>query len=229
MSFFWPFSKPLNPVAEAYYSGRKLARPARHIPVESLRFVVIDAETSGFDPEKDRILSLAAVEIVGGQMNLASFRSWIVYQSCPTLNPAISIHGITPAQTASGEPEEKVLDEFLQFTRGAILVGHHISFDAAMIDQAMQRYFKVGLYNSMVDTAMLAMRELEAFRKTGYANQRPPALEEVCSHCGVPMLERHTAEGDVFTTGELFMLLCARRRKRINRPLEWRDLPWTRP
>ena len=40
-----------------------------------------------------------------------------------------------------------------------------------------------------------------------------------------PSLNAMFAEGDVFTTAELFLLLCARRRKRVGRDLEWRDIP----
>jgi len=227
--FSWFSSRRPHPVAGAYLAGRKQSRPSRKAAASSLRFVVLDAETSGFDAENDRILSLAAVEIQGERMSMSALRSWFVFQSRACVNPAITIHGITPADTARGEPEEKVMDEFLQYIQSAVLVGHHISFDVAMINKALKRHFGIQLHNPVIDTAVLAMRELEAYRKTGYANQRPPSLEEICTHCGVPMLERHTAEGDAFTTGELFLLLGARRRKRLGRSLEWRDLPWSRP
>lgn len=225
----WTFRKPLHPVAEAYREGRAEASPKMRTPVEDLRIVVIDAETTGLDPSRDRILSLAAAPLSGGTLPMTALRSWLIYQPWAALNDAVAVHGITPAQTARGEPEEKVLFEFLDLIRGAVLVGHHIGFDAAILDQALARHYGTRLYNPLVDTAALAMAELEAFRKTGYANQRPPGLEEVCSHCGLPMMERHTAEGDAFTTAELFLLLCARRRRRLGRGLEWRDLPSQRP
>lgn len=221
----WFFKRNRHPVAEAYLEGKREAKPAAKRPLEELRIVVIDAETTGLDVSRDRILSLAAAEVGRGGLRVNSLRNWIVYQASAGVNSAVAVHGITPAQTAAGEPEEKVMKEFLEMLRGAVVVGHHIGFDATMIDQALRKHFGVGLHNKLVDTAALAMRELEAFRRTGYANQRPPGLEEVCSLCGIPMMERHTAEGDVFTTAELFMFLCARRRRRLGRPLTFADLP----
>lgn len=222
----WPFSKkPIDPLVAQYRSGRSQSRPARRTPVDQLRFIVLDAETTGLVVGQDRILSVATAELRQGRMYLSTMGSWLVYQSRAEANDAATIHGITPADTAGGEPERKVLEELLPVLTGAVIVGHHIGFDAMMLDTAMRRHFGTGLSNSLVDTALLAMGEFEAFRRTGYANQRPPALDELCAHCGIHMMERHTAEGDVFTTSELFLLMLARRRKRLGRALEWRDLP----
>jgi DNA polymerase-3 subunit epsilon len=222
----WPFrKKAVDPVVEEYLAGRSRAKPGSRTPIDSLKLVVLDAETTGLVVDHDKILSLAAAEVEGGRMHLARMRSWLVYQSKACANDAVAVHGITPAETARGDPERQVIGEVMRLLSGAVLVGHHIGFDAAVIDVAMRKHFKTRLYNPMIDTALLAMGELEAFRRTGYANQRPPGLEELCAHCGIPMMERHTAEGDVFTTTELFLVLCARRRKRMGRPIEWRDMP----
>lgn len=224
----WPFTKTTKPEALPYLEGRGRARPSRKDPVSGLKIVVLDTETTGFHIERDRILSVAVARIENWSLSLESMRTWIVRQTALQLNDAVAIHGITPSQSAAGVPEGEVVRELAPVFSGAVLVGHHISFDVAMLNQAFRGYLGTGLYNYAVDTATLAMAELEAFRKTGYANQRPPGLEEICTHCGIPMMERHTAEGDVFTTAELFLLLCARRRKRLGRPLEWRDLPSVR-
>ncbi|MGH8021321.1 MAG: hypothetical protein ACREIA_24175 [Opitutaceae bacterium] len=86
------------------------------------------------------------------------------------------------------------------------------------------RISRTGLRNPLVDTARLAMAELEAFRKTAYPGQRPPSLDEVCSSLGLPMHDRHTASGDTFTTAQVFLLLAARARRRLGRPLRLKDL-----
>ena len=224
----WPFRKVLTDDAESYVAGKSLAKPSRRGPVEGIRLVVVDTETTGLDTTRDRILSVAVASIDHWSLGMASMRTWIVKQEGVLLNEAMAIHGITPAQSAAGVPEVEVTRALGRFMSGTVLVGHHVGFDATMLDQVFRRHLGVKLYNPMIDTAALAMAELEAFRRTGYANQRPPGLEEVCANCGIPMMERHTAEGDVFTTAELFLLLCARRRKRLGRPLEWRDLPWVK-
>lgn len=189
-----------------------------------LRFISLDAETTGFDPLKDRLLSIGTVPIQGGRIDVAGRRSWLVQQTDAPNNEAVKIHGISPAASEKGVPEAKVLRELLVELTGAIVVGHHIGFDAAMIGAALQRHFGARLRNPLIDTALLATRHLDSFHKTGYANQRPPGLDEVCTHAGLPIIGRHTASGDAFTTAQLFLWMCGRRRVRLGRELTAADL-----
>ena len=193
-------------------------------PINTLKFVALDAETSGFDTEKDHLLSIGIVPILGGRMEVPARRNWLVRQSKTPNNDAVKIHGIAPGESAEGTPEVQVLTELLPLLAGAVIVGHHIGFDAAIIGAAMKRHFGIKLRNRLIDTAMLSMRHIDAFHKTGYVNQRPPSLDEVCQHAGLPVIGRHTASGDAFTTGQLFLWLCSRRRVRMGRELPAGDL-----
>jgi DNA polymerase-3 subunit epsilon len=222
------FRRPLSPVAEAYRQNTR-RRVDRRTPWPDLTFIVLDAETSGFTVGRDRLLALALLEVRGGRLSLAGRASWIVRQPGAAVNAAVAVHGILPNDTAEGTPEADVLAQLLPRLKGSVLVGHHVGFDAAMLDEALRRHLHVRLRNPMVDTAHLAMREIDAFRKTGYKNQRPPTLDELCAHTGLPAIARHTAEGDAFTTAELFLLLCARARRRLRRELRAGDIPWFRP
>jgi DNA polymerase III subunit epsilon len=219
------FQKPVSPLMHPYLAASKSGLPGK-TPLQGMRFVIIDTETSGLNVETDRILSIALFEVIDGQIDLAQSRKWIVFQPVNAPTAATAIHGILPSETRKGIPEHQLLEELIPLLTGAIVVGHHISFDAAMINEAMMRHFKTKFSNRIIDTAMMAMHELVAFRKTGYANQRPPSLDEVCSQLNLPVVARHTAEGDAFTTAEIFLLLFGRIRRRLRRrPLQARDLP----
>ena len=170
------------------------------------------------------MLSIALFEIIDGRIDMALSRKWIVYQPGPTLTAATAIHGILPSETREGTDEKKVLEELMPLLAGAVVVGHHIHFDASMINEAMDRHFQTKFSNRMVDTATMATRELVAFRQSGYGNQRPPSLDEVCSQLNLPLVARHTAEGDAFLAAQIFLLLCGRIRRRLHRrPVNRRD------
>ncbi|MCU0856991.1 MAG: 3'-5' exonuclease [Pontiellaceae bacterium] len=219
------FQRSESPLIQAYREGTK-SGIRKNTPVNELRFVVIDAETSGLKVAQDRILSIALFEIANGQIDITRSRKWMVFQPETAPTAATAIHGILPCETRSGITEKKVLEELLPLLTGAILVGHHVRFDLAMIQAALLRNLGTPCYNRMIDTARIAMHELTAFRQTGYANQRPPSLDEVCAQLNLPPVARHTAEGDAFTAAEVFLLLCGRIRRRLkNRPLQLRDLP----
>lgn len=224
MRFPWIKRTPLAPVVRAYGDGTPLKVP-RKTPVDQLTFVVIDTETTGFDAAKDRVLSVAAMPVKAGQMQLADLRSWLVYHSEAPITDAVRVHGILPSDARTGEPEKDVLQQLLPLITGAVLVGHHVGFDVRMLNEALHRRFRARLHNPVLDTGKLAMYAVEAFRKTGYAGQRTPSLEEVCTHLEIAPLERHTAPGDTFTTAELFLVLCARYARDLRRPLVAGDLP----
>jgi len=220
----WPFRRRLDPLAEAYRAATPRRVPAWR-PVSELTFLVLDAETTGFRVGRDRLLSLATMPIRGGDLRVGEAAAWIVRQPATPMNAATAVHGILPTDTAAGDAEREVLAALLPRLQGAIIVGHHIGFDCAMLDEALQREFGTRLRNPRLDTAALAMRTVDAFGKTSYPGQRPPTLEELCAHSGIPPPDRHTAAGDTFTTAELFLFLCARLRSRLARPLLARDLP----
>ena len=224
------FRKPGNEVCQQYLTETRRKLP-RKTPAKTIRFVALDTETSGLLPNKDRILSIALFNITDGQIDVASSRKWIVFQPDTGATSATAIHGILPCETREGTAEKEVLKELLPLLSGAILVGHHIRFDAAILNNALLRHLKIRMHNPLIDTAILAMNTLIPFHRSGYANQHPPSLEDVCAHLNLPVIARHTAEGDAFLSAEIFVMLCGRIRKRLSRrrihprDLQLRDLP----
>ena len=223
----WFFLRPREPLAQAYRDATPRRVPG-HRPWAELSFLVLDCETTGFRVGTDRILSLATMPVHGGDLRIGAATAWLVRQPGAALNAATAVHGILPSDTAAGDDERAVLAALLPQLHGTVLVGHHVGFDAAMLDEALRRHFGTGLRNPLLDTAELARNAVDAFGRTAYPGQRPPTLEELCAHFDLPPLDRHTAAGDTFTTAELFLFLCARLRRRLGRPLLAKDLPIVR-
>lgn len=199
--------------------------PARKTPIHNCKLVAIDCETTGFKVGVDVVLSVAALPIEGASLPLAKLRNWLVCQPNHRPNQATTIHGILPQESANGVTEAALIEDILPLLSGAIIVGHHAAFDAAMINELLKRHHHTKLSNSFIDTAELAMVELDAFKQTGYAHQRPPSLDEVSAQLNVPAIGRHTAAGDAFTTAEIFLILSGRRKSRYRRDLLVSDFP----
>ena len=223
----WWRRTPRDPVVQSYLDRTPRTFSGK-MRVADATFVALDCETTGFGVGKDRILSLAIVEMSKGRLHMARSKAWLVYQPDASLTSAVTVHGILPAETAAGLPEPAVLLELLPRIEGAVLVGHHVGFDVAMLNAALKRHHRTTLRNPMVDTAKLAMQAIDAFAKTAYPGQREPTLDEVCAQCGITPMERHTAEGDTFTTATVFLTLCARWQRLLNRQLNLADLPLVR-
>lgn len=202
---------PLPPEWEAYLQHFKHPY-TRKTPLRELRFVVLDLETTGLDVKKDRMLSLGAVAIENQQIRISERLECFVSQANYTPNESVGIHGITSKTSAGGITEEEVILHLLSFCGQSIIVGHHIGFDLAMINQVTQRLWGKRIKNKAIDTAYLAQR-LHPPRSFEPAFQAF-SLDAVCQQFHIPLEERHTAAGDAFLTAILFLKIMGRLEKR---------------
>ena len=85
----WKFWKrpPAHPAVAAYL-GATPTKPHRKARVADTRFVVLDSETSGFDIQNNRILSLATAGISGGRLALWHERRDAAHVDAPQPQPA---------------------------------------------------------------------------------------------------------------------------------------------
>lgn len=179
-----------------------------------LRFVIIDTEMTGLDPRVDRIVSIGAIGCVGMQLILDDTFEAYVHISHNT--SAVHIHGITrELAEAEGASEPEVLGSFLAFLRGGVVVGHHVEDDVAMLERACARCFGFSrLPNPVIDTAALTIGLEQAELLPQPPDETDPdySLDGLCRRFGIAPHDRHTATGDAFLTGQVFLKLLRRAR-----------------
>ena len=163
------------------------------------RYVVFDCETTGLNYKKDRILSIGAVGIIENRVEINDFIEVFVKQDI--FNPeTVAIHGILkdgPEKVV----EVEALIRFLDFIKDATLVGHHVSFDIEMINQALDRLNLGTLKNEYMDTDIM-------YQKLKYFPQdQHTSLDELCDVYKIRKSDRHTASGDAYITALLFLKL----------------------
>jgi len=175
--------------------------------------VVIDVETSGFDPNKNALLEIAAVPIVATEEGYMAPGATISCNVQPfegaILDPkALQFNGIDPHHPfRMAKPEQEALEHIFKPIRTlvkskqcsrAILVGHNSFFDLGFVRAATER---CGIKNqpfhsfSSFDTATLAGL---AYGQTVLAKAAIAAGIEWDSN------EAHSAIYDTEKTAELF-------------------------
>lgn len=193
---------------------------AKHVPIEQVRFVVLDTETTGLDPSRDKLLSIAAAAVTNHQLLLHDSFECYLSQSVNTGRNA-PVHGILQKEMAEGLPEAETLRRFLDYCQDAVLVGHHIAFDKAMLNQALKNARAGQLKNHCIDTAQLARSVEHPFERYQLVSKPGEfSLDALCRRFHIPDEERHTAAGDVYITAILFLKLLARVKKRGSRSLQ---------
>jgi DNA polymerase-3 subunit epsilon len=172
---------------------------------EQVRFCVLDCETTGFDPKRHRIVSIGAIAVTEGELDLGDRLEMLLRVRFNTA--ATLVHGITRSETQSALDEVDALSALMGYLGDGVIVGHHISHDLAMIDAALARHSDDQLKNRHLDTGQLtlALREDGAFGSEPGLNDL--SLDGLCRFFGIVPHDRHTAPGDAFLTALVFLRL----------------------
>lgn len=171
------------------------------LPLEEVRFVVFDTETTGLDPQADRILSIGAVSVRGNRIDVSEvFERFLIQEKFNT--ETVEIHGILKTGEQQKITEEHAIEEFLGYLGNAIIVAHHAAFDVSMVNQALKRIKLPRLKNRVLDTGIL-------YKKLNNVADQHYGLDFLCEAFKVPKHDRHTATGDAFITAQVFLKLLA--------------------
>jgi DNA polymerase-3 subunit epsilon len=181
-------------------------------PIDRVRFVALDSETTGLDPRKDRLITIGAVGVYDSEIVLNdSFEAMLKMEYNTS---AVTVHGITRDESLDGLDEPAALEQFLGYLRDGVIVGHHIGHDVQTLNAAYMRHFGFSLRNRSLDTMDLTLH----LERDGAFGDRDRiqnfSLDGLCGLFGVVPHDRHTAAGDAFITAQVFLRLLRLAAKR---------------
>lgn len=209
------FFRPQSSSEEwADYENLQKKLPGKKTPVEEVTFYVFDIESTGLDPETDRILSLSVIPVQHNEIRIDDMLSLKINQK-HYKSESISIHEIMPDKDPEfGISEKEALTEFLQLAGAGIWVAHFSDLDRKLIQQTAKRYGLNNIHNPVLDTSVLLSRAIDHYRNPELMPQGSFQLSEVCKYLNIPIEDLHTAEGDALATAILFTKLLKILQKR---------------
>lgn len=162
-----------------------------------LPYAVIDTETTGFAPQEDRLLSVAAVLCDPADAAAdAGFHSFVGSPGDVVIPQIVTeLTGITVSDLVGAPPVGDVLQWFLQYVGDRTIVAHHAAHDMRFLSLALRRTWGVEWQPQVLDTGKWAMC-LHVFRKY-------PTLDMLLALYEVPVQMRHSALGDARMTERL--------------------------
>src|SRR6185369_3413868 len=174
-------------------------------PIEQVRFVVLDSETTGLNPRTDRIVTIGAVAVHADEILIEDSFAALLKVSHNT--GAVAVHGVTRDESRGGVDETAALERFLDYVRDGVIVGHHIGHDVSTFDAAYERHWSTRLLNRSLDTMDLTLHLEEDGAFAGRPRIRQFTLDALCEMFDVIPHDRHTASGDAFITAQVFLRL----------------------
>lgn len=141
-----------------------------------MRQILLDTETTGFEPHNgDRIIEIGAVEMVKRRLTHNNYHQYIQPER-EVPQEAIEVHGITDEFLADKPLFAQVVDEFMEFVKGAELIIHNAPFDVGFINHELSM-LKPNKWGKIEDHCIIT-DSLKLARKA-YPGQRN-SLDALC-------------------------------------------------
>ena len=169
------------------------------------RYVVIDLETTGLNPQYDFITEFGAVLVENSEI-VDTFEQFVKPKK-RIPEEVENLTGITNEMVSDAPSINIVLPKFLKFIGNDILVGHNIDFDSQFISAACQR-FNLPYKNKVCDTLELSQ---QVFPKL--ENHK---LSTLCRKLNVTNDSAHRALSDVLATQQVFEKLSEKAMPKIH-------------
>jgi len=158
-----------------------------------LPIVSIDTETTGRDPDLDRIVEVACVVYRAGA--IVEARSWLVNPGRPIPEAAFQVHGIGDDVVAGAPVFAAVASEIVACCGEAIPLAYDAEFDRRFLHAELAR---AGLPLADAAMARAAVDWLDplVWARELQASERSRALGDVCARLGIELEQAHRATSD---------------------------------
>ena len=177
-------------------------------PPPADEWVALDCETTGLDVNRDEIIAIGAVRIVGNRLQTSQRLELIVRPERAIARASMRVHRLRERDVAAGMPPEQAMRQLLEFIGSRPLVGYYLEFDVAMINRAIWRMLGVGLPQPKIDVSSLYYdmknREMSAQLRTERIDLR---FETIMRELELPSRDAHDALNDAVMAGLAFLKL----------------------
>lgn len=161
-------------------------------------YTVIDIETTGLSPKKNKIIELAGIKIKN-DCEVARFSEFVKpddFHENGYLNYFIrNLTNINDGNLKNARCENDVLKDYLDFIGDDIILGQNIRFDIGFISKAAEEKFGIKFENYSVDTMKLGRKFLKLEKYS---------LESLANYYNIDYSHAHRALNDCEITNEVY-------------------------
>ncbi|SES71799.1 DNA polymerase-3 subunit epsilon [Marinobacter segnicrescens] len=168
--------------------------------LDDLRFIVLDLETTGLNPAKDKVIAIGAVAIDRMAIPLSDQFDLILRRPELDIRETVLIHGIGPEALTRGHETQDALLRLLEWMNGDPVLAFHSAFDRKFLEKALRQQLNYSQTHTWLDVAEL----MPAFFP--HALEGNKRLDNWADHFGLEISARHHAAADALATAELSLI-----------------------
>ena len=176
-----------------------MLQPSYSTPLLALDAVVLDTETTGLDARTARVVQIAAIRLIQGNLHDEQRFDTLINPGIPIPKAVIAIHGITDEAVGNAPTFAKIAPDLEAFAGRSIIVGHTIHYDLAVLER---EYGFAG--RRWPGFRALDVRTLAQIAAPSLAEY---SLDHLCTWLGIESKARHSAAGDAEAAGRIFVAL----------------------
>lgn len=158
-------------------------------------FVVVDVETTGLNPAKDKVIEFGGVRYKDGRIS-----EWINILINPLQHVPSGISrftGITDEMVGWRLPETYWAPRIYEFIGSSMIVGHNVNFDVNFLYEMFVRVLDEPFRNDFIDTLRIGRKLMPQLEHH--------TLTDICNQLEVKNHQAHRALFDCYATGECYL------------------------
>ena len=171
-------------------------------------WVTVDCETTGLDVRHDRIISIAAVRIVGNRLLTSQRLELLVRPERAMTAENVRVHRLREQDVALGIDAAQAMRRLMDFIGSRPLVGYYLEFDVAMLNREIWPLLGLRLPQPKIEVSALYYdyrnRQLPAHLRGGTIDLR---FATMMNELGLPLRAAHDALDDAVMAGLAFVKL----------------------
>jgi DNA polymerase-3 subunit epsilon len=163
-------------------------------PWDEHRIAFLDVETTGRNPQNDRLIEVGVV--IGEHGEVKAHHNWLINPGRPIPAESTAVHGIKDEDVAGKPSFAEVAGEILAALAGAIPAAYNASFDRGFL---LAEFERAGIRPSEPPPAM--RREVDwidplVFARELYKDEQSRSLGDMAARLGVTLVNAHRATDD---------------------------------
>ncbi|KTG23554.1 DNA polymerase III subunit epsilon [Idiomarina sp. WRN-38] len=199
-----------HPALKRYY---EVGIASADTSIDNVPMVAVDFETTGMNPDKHGIISIAVVPMTLSRIDMSKAQQWVVKPRRLLTEESVTIHGITHSEIEQAPDLAEIIDPLLNAVAGKVWVVHYNGIERPFLQGAFEERLNETIHFPLIDTMEIEARFHRQKRSLWdkLTGKKPVSIRLADSRerYNLPFYAPHDAMTDALACGELLQAQIA--------------------